>query len=297
MATLAPRTRRRTAALVVLLALCTSIVSIARAKQASANSCTLAGSGTTITRTLGGRTYLLHVPAHLTGASVPLLLDLHGYGEPTSIEESLSGWSTYADTHNFIVAYPAGRAQIPYVPGWDWAHGSADVAFLRSVVADVEATWCVNPRHVHVSGISNGALMSLRLACDAADLVASVHEHAGGDPIIPSPTAWLGSPCTPSRPIAVAITGGIADPLSPYPAGLLTLYQWLVRDGCAKTGAREPGVLIEAVTYKPCAAGVEILWRIYPQSHNWPVNQPFGADGNDVHDRVWSLFQRNPLPS
>jgi polyhydroxybutyrate depolymerase len=288
--------RHRIVIAVLVAGLFSSLLGVVKASPAPAAGCTLAGRGETVGRTLGGRTYSLHVPANLTGTSVPLLLDLHGYGEPTTLEESQSGWSTYADAHNFIVAYPAGRAQIPYVPAWDWAHGSADVAFLRSVVADIEATWCVDPKHVHASGISNGALMSLRLACDAADLFASIHEHAGGDPIIPSPTAWLGSPCTPSRPIALAITGGIADPLSIYPAALLTLYQWLVRDGCPKTGTRESGALIEAVTYTPCAAGVEILWRIYPQSHNWPINQPLGADANDIHDRVWSLFLRNPLP-
>ena len=31
--------------------------------------------------------------------------------------------------------------------------------------------WCIDPTRVHASGISNGGLMSLRLACDAPDLV------------------------------------------------------------------------------------------------------------------------------
>ncbi|MEY2470285.1 MAG: polyhydroxybutyrate depolymerase [Actinomycetota bacterium] len=266
------------------------------AGTSSAAACTLSGTGTSVTRTLAGRSYLLHVPANLTGASVPLLLGLHGYGEPTTLEESQSGWSTYADAHDFIVAYPAGLARFPYIPSWDWAKDSIDVAFLRSVVADIAATYCVDPARVHASGISNGALMALRLACDAPDLFASIHAHAGGDPIIPSPTAWTGSACTPSRPIGLAITQAIADPLSPYPAGLLTRNNWLARDGCPSTGTSEPGVLIEAITYKPCAAGVEVLWRVYPQSHHWPVNQPLANDADDLHDRVWGLFTRNPRP-
>ena len=261
----------------------------------SAATCTLSGTGTTVTRTIGARSYLLHVPANLTGASVPLLLNLHGYGEPAALEESQSGWSQYADAHNFVVAYPVGLARVPFVPSWDWAQGSEDVAFLRSVVADIAATTCIDPNRVHASGISNGALMALRLACDAADLFASVHAHAGGDPIIPSPTAWTGSACTPSRPIGLAITQAIADPASPYPAGLVTRDNWLARNGCP-AGTSEPGVLVEAITYKPCAAGVEMLWRVYPQSHHWPVNQPLAADADDIHDRVWGLFTRNPRP-
>ena len=266
------------------------------ATPSGAATCTLSGTGTSVNRTLAGRSYLLHVPANLTGTSVPLLLDLHGYGEPTTLEESQSGWSRYADTHNFIVAYPAGVAMFPYVPSWDWAQGSPDVAFLRKVVADISSTMCINPAHVHVSGISNGGLMALRVACDAPDLFASIHAHAGGDPIIPSPTAWTGSACTPSRPIALALTQGIADPASAYPAGLVTRNNWLARNGCPTTGSRESGVLVEAITYKPCAGGVEMLWRVYPQTHNWPVNQPLANDANDIHDRVWGLFMRNPLP-
>jgi polyhydroxybutyrate depolymerase len=287
------RARRRIAAFLSAAAVAATLGVIGSSPAPAATGCTVTGSGTTTTRTLAGRSYLLHVPSNLTGPAVPLVLDLHGLGEATSFEESWSGWSAYADTHNFIVAYPAGTG---FFPSWDYGRGSADVAFLRNVVADIAATWCINPTRIHASGISNGALMSLRLACDAADLFASIHAHAGADPTIPSASQWAGSTCTPSRPISVAITEGIFDPLSSYPAGLWTRDQWLVRDGCPSTGSSEPNVYVEAITYRPCAAGVEVLWRVYPQSHNWPTNQPFAADADDIHNRVWGLFQRNPRP-
>jgi polyhydroxybutyrate depolymerase len=287
--------KRTTALVLSALALGTTL-GVVGARPSSAAECTLSGTGTTVTRTLAGRSYLLHVPANLIGQSVPLVLGLHGYGEPAALEESQSGWSRYADTRNFIAAYPVGLARFPFVPSWDWAERSVDVTFLRDVVADIAGTWCIDPARVHASGISNGGLMALRLACDAPDLFASVHAHAGGDPIIPSPTAWTGSPCTPSRPIALAITQAIADPASAYPAGVVTRDNWLARNGCPTTGTSEAGVLIEAITYKPCAAGVEVLWRVYPQSHHWPVNHPFAADGDDIHDRVLGLFERNPRP-
>src|SRR2546425_722024 len=93
--------------------------------------CTLIGTGTTISRTIGTRSYAVHVPTNLTGTSVPLLVDLHGDYEPVVYEERFSGWSAFADTHNFIVAYPVGTGMWA---SWDWGQGSADVAFLRSVV-------------------------------------------------------------------------------------------------------------------------------------------------------------------
>jgi len=278
---------------VVATVLSTAGVVVARSGPVGAATCTLTGTGATITRNLGTRRYALHVPANLTGTSVPLLIDLHGDYEPVGYEEMLSGWSTYADSHNFIVAYPVGTGMWA---SWDWAHGSADVTFLRNVVADISATWCIDPHHVHAAGISNGALMTARLACDAADLFASVDVHAGADPTIPSPTAWFGSTCTPSRPIALAITSGLFDPISSYVVNVNTRDQWLARNGCPTTGVAESGVVVEAIHYKPCSAGVELLWRVYPQSHNWPINQLFSADADDLHNRVWNLFQNNPLP-
>jgi polyhydroxybutyrate depolymerase len=287
------RARARFALIVVLALLATLGVAGSAPNPVAASGCTLSGTGTTVTRTVAGRSYALHVPSTLTGTSVPLLVDLHGDYEPVTYEESLSGWSTFADAHNFIVAYPVGTG---VYASWDWGQGSADVAFIRGVVADISATYCIDPHHVHAAGISNGGGMTSRLACDAADLFASVDIHAGVDATIPSPTQWFGSACTPSRPIAVAITFGVFDPASSYAVNLQMRGQWLTRLGCPTTGTSESGVLVEAIHYTPCSAGVEVLWRVYPQTHNWPINQPFAADANDLHARVWDLFTRNPLP-
>src|SRR5438067_1468350 len=71
--------------------------------------CTLTTTGGTVTRTLGTRTYELHVPAGLTGTQVPLLLSLHGAGSNGTQDESFTGWSGFADAHEFIVAYPDAR--------------------------------------------------------------------------------------------------------------------------------------------------------------------------------------------
>lgn len=251
--------------------------------------CSLAPTGGTITRPIGTRTYNLNVPAGLTGSAVPLLLSLHGNGEGVTIEESNSGWTPYAASRHFIVAYPAGTGT---GLNWDYAQGSADVTFLRAVVADIAATWCVNPSRVHAAGYSNGAVMAERLACDASDVFASVAALAGSSPTYPTPTAPSGSPCTLTRPIAVGIFQGLFDPISSYVIGTMNRDEWIARNGCPATGTREPGVLLEAITYAPCTSGVEVDWRVYLQSHNWPI----GTDQADIHDRMWGLFTRNPRP-
>ncbi len=101
--------------------------------------------------------------------------------------------------------------------------------------ADISATWCVNPKRVHATGHSSGAIMAERLACD----------------------------------------------------------EWLARNSCPLIPATELGVPLEASTYRPCRADVEILWRVYLlQGHNWPT----GADNADIRTRMRALFERNPLP-
>lgn len=276
------RPRRPTTVLASLL-LFAGLLTIGPAPAARAATCGFTPAGLE-TRTIGARSYLIHVPAGLTAAA-PLLLSLHGLGAGARLHATDTGWVPFADANRFIVAFPQGNGK--YVPSWQFGQHSPDVAFIRQVVADIESTWCVDPRRVHVTGHSNGALMALRLACDAADLFGSVAEDAGGPP-----TA-TGTPCTPTRPISVGIFSSTFDPLSLLAFGYVTRNQWVTLDQCPKTPVKEPGVLLEASRYAPCAAGTEVIWRAYlAQSHNWPR----GADRADILQRMWALFVRNPLP-
>jgi polyhydroxybutyrate depolymerase len=241
--------------------------------------CGLDATGGTLERSVGDRVYDLHVPQGLSGPSVPLVLSLHGYGEPRPQHERETGWPAFAAGHGFIVAFPQGVAR-----RWDFAAGSADVAWLREVVADVSATWCVDPSRVYAEGYSNGAMMVERLACDAADVFAAVAAYAGA-----SPSAMGGGACEPSRPIAVGIFQSLLDPISSYPVGVANRDEWVSRNACP-SGAAEEGVIAEAIRYAPCQSGVEVVWRVYAaQSHNWPT----GPDGADIATRIWQLFDRN----
>ena len=246
--------------------------------------CGLQSTGGTITRQLDGRSYLLHVPAGLQGEEVPLLLSLHGFGANGSIEEQYTGWSGFADTNNFIVAYPNGQGSGSYA--WDpYSTTSPDVQFLRNVVDDIAATWCVNPQRVHADGWSNGAVMSQRVACNAADKFASVTSYGGGTPAFPGSAG-----CTPSRPISVGLFAGQWD--FTY-AGLgQNTSQWVGINGCGATPVKTTDQYGTTSTYS-CAAGTAVLSRVVKNtSHNWP----FGAQAEDQRSRMWSFLMANPKP-
>ncbi len=163
------------------------LVSVMSAPDAAASgadtACSMDPTDGTMTRMVGARPYRLRVPPGLTGPS-PLLLSLHGGGEPAAFHETETGWNGFAATQHFIVAYPEGINLL-----WDFGQESPDVTYLRNVVSDIESSWCVDRRHVHAEGYSNGGSMANRLGCDSSDVFASFASYAGSDATV------TGAPC------------------------------------------------------------------------------------------------------
>ena len=243
---------------------------------AGATTCNLNSTNGTVTRFLGTRYYLLHVPSGLTGSTVPLLLSMHPLSYYASQQESSTGWSPYADSHNFIVAYPQGNFN-----AWDYSHNSADVTFLKNVVSDIAGTWCVDPKRTFSDGWSAGAVMSMRLACDAADVFASSVEWAGEAPTM------NGQPCTPSRPIAVGLFHGDADTIAPLSADQTNRDEWIARDSCSTTPTHTSDTYGTLDVYTGCSANVAVSWRVLTgQDHFWPT----GAKAADQRDRMWGFL-------
>ncbi|AXQ27184.1 hypothetical protein D0B54_00085 [Solimonas sp. K1W22B-7] len=242
--------------------------------------CSLEPTAGTVTRTIGSRSYTLNVPAGLVGGSVPLLIALHGGGSNPSFHENETGWTPYAASHNFIVAYPKALNA-----WWDLTDNSVDTPFLKQVAADISSQWCVDPKRIHVAGFSRGGMMSHRVACDDDGTFASVAPYAGY-----LPTAEFAS-CSPQRKVPVAIFHSTFDPIVPYFRATAARDFWKTNNGC--TGSVTTTVNGSAFErYTGCAGGTEVWLRQYFQSHNWP----FGSDADDIRNRMWAFFQAHPLP-
>lgn len=271
---------------VCALVVTAALAAVPGAASAAEAGCSLAPTGGTITRPLGDRSYLLNVPAGLTVAQVPLLLSLHGFGSTGSQDELYTGWTAFAASRGFIVAYPQAR---PSEAGgaWDpYTADSPDVPFLRDVVADIAATWCVDPRRVHVDGWSNGAVMSQRVACSAADTFASVTSYGGGTPTV----GGFATPCAPSRAISVGLFTGQWD--FTYAGLAQNASEWRAIDGCTTAPTRSTDAYGSTDAYA-CAGGTTVLARsVALTSHNWPS----GAAGEDQRARMWSFLTANPRP-
>jgi polyhydroxybutyrate depolymerase len=263
-----------------------TIAAVPATASAAEPGCVLTPTGGTVAKTLNGRSYRINVPAGLPGADAPLLLVLHGFGSTASQVELFTGWTPFAAAKKFIVAYPQGRPS-DYGGAWDpYTADSADVAFLRAVVADISAQWCVNSQRVHVDGWSNGAVMSQRVACSAADVFASASSYGGGTPTL----AGFATPCAPSRPISVALFAGQFD--FTYAGLAQNASEWRAVNACGATPLHTTDAYGSTDRYS-CAGGTSVVARVVNfTSHNWPS----GAQGEDQRNRMWSFFTANPKP-
>ena len=164
---------------------------------------------------IGGRPrdYVLHVPADLPAGPRPLVLELHGGGGTADNVERLTGLQVETDPRGWLVARPNGVDRQWNDGRPEVRAGIDDVAFLSAVIDDVAGRTPVDPDRVYATGISNGALMSGRLACELSDRIAAIGQVAGTQGV----EAAAG--CHPSRPVSVMVISGTADPLVPFGGG------------------------------------------------------------------------------
>ena len=230
--------------------------------------------------TFGGmqRTFLLHLPPGLEHPN-GLVLNLHGAGQTGRDQAAVTNYDAVADQHGFVVAYPDGidlswadgrGASIPDRQGID------DVGFLAALIDRLSRDYGVAPGRVFVTGMSAGAFMANRLACDRADLVAAIAPVAG--------TLGSAVPCNPSKPVAVLAVHGTADPVVPYNGGPMVgrggasdivsapamAERWSASDHCARA-VETPAAEGKRLTAAGCAGGTEVEFvSIDGGGHTWP---------------------------
>lgn len=242
-----------------------------------------AGFGTETSGTLpfGGttRTYQVHVPAGVEHPS-GLVINLHGAGMTGNQQAAATNYNAVADQYGFVVAYPDGidmswadgrGASVPDREGVD------DVGFLVALIDSLSREYGVPPGRVFATGMSAGAFMATRLACERADLVAAVAPVSG--------TLGAGAKCTPSRPVSVLETHGTADPIVPFAGGGMVgrggpseiesaqgmVNGWRNVDGCSGAPVEDVVGGVHRFTSAGCADGTEVVFvQIDGGGHVWP---------------------------
>jgi polyhydroxybutyrate depolymerase len=172
------------------------------------------------------REYLLVAPEHAALGSRPLVLVLHGHlGTAANALGSgrapspLSAWLDVAKRENVLVAALQGLKGSDNRTGWHDCRSDADdnprvddVAFASRVAKKLVDDGRADPRRIYVMGMSNGAMMTMRLALQMQPAPAAVAAVAG---TLAATSDCSGAP----RPMSVLLIHGTADPLVPYAGG------------------------------------------------------------------------------
>jgi polyhydroxybutyrate depolymerase len=274
----------------------------------------------TLTFTLHERSYIVHMPAGADTAR-PVIINLHGGGSNAESQERYSGMDAVADREHFIAVYPNGTGRGGFLV---WNAGTCcgraparrvdDVGFIRAVINDLAKRTPVDRTRIYVTGLSNGAMMSYRMAAEASDLVAAIAPVAGSmvlvqfHPKLPVPVMHFHSVDDPRA----LYNGGLGPPFPVtgtqvlHPPVEQQLAKWIAFNGCRK----DPGIerrlfdnetTASKVVYGPCTSDAPVvLWRMTGSGHVWPGKDALPAVALilgkpnhliDANEEMWAFFR------
>jgi polyhydroxybutyrate depolymerase len=257
------------------------------------------------------RSFLLYLPTtYRAGRPVPLVLVFHAAGGRGRGIARHTGFTELAEREGFAVAYPDGI-------GGRWNDGRRpsardDVGFVRALVDSLRREVTVDSSRIYATGISNGAMLSYRLACDLPGVFAAIAPVAGALPVN------LSERCAPATPLSVASFQGTADPSLPYdgggtpPAAVLSAERsvafWAGAAGCATgrpatvvSDTVADGTRLRRLSYPDCLGHRDVvLYTIEGGGHTWPggpeASRRVGRVSREVSATrvIWDFFQHHP---
>ena len=276
------------------------------------------------------RTFNIHIPpSYDKTVQIPLVIALHGRGAngASMIILTHKGFNKLADQDGFIMVYPDG-IELNWNDGRmdeeakDRAHRENinDVGFISALIDSMIKDYNINPKLVYVTGISNGAIMSYRLACELSNKITAIAPVDGNIP------NQLFPECSPSRPVSVLAINNTDDPLVPFEGGYIygirkinlgkvlsvseSVGFWVKRNMCSITPVvteepdRDPkdGTRVTCKQYINGIDGTEvILYVVDGGGHTWPGGfqyLPAGMIGKtcrdfDANEVIWSFFKKH----
>lgn len=277
------------------------------------------------------RTFHIHFPqSYIKSLRLPLVIAMHGRGGEgeSMILVTRRGFNQLADRDGFIVVYPDGIEK-----NWndgrldeeadDRAHKENidDVGFISALIDKMIKDYNVNPKRIYVTGISNGAIMSYRLACELSSKITAIAPVDGNIPYL------LLHECSPSRAVSVLAINNVDDPLVPFEGGEIwghfhrvklgrvlsvneSISFWVHKDKCSaipfieQEPDRDPTDGTR-VLRKEFTKGIDktevILYKIDGGGHTWPGGLQYlpawliGKTSRDIdaNEVIWNFFKKH----
>ena len=256
---------------------------------------------------------------------MPAVLILHGAGGSGESYFLSAGWKEKAEREGFIAIAPDGLPARPdRTPNFLlnprlWNSGQLetrsprssvdDVQFIKDLLVAVERIVNIDMHRVYLTGHSNGAGMTFRLATQMSEWFAAIAPVASH--------CWIGDP-KPSHPLPTLYMIGLEDPLVPFEGGEswlpwggkrttppveATLRTWQRALGCqASQKTLRDDSVARVLEYPSCSRNVEFqVWLIKGQGHGWPGGEQqlpgllMGPSRKEVRatEVIWDFFRKH----
>ena len=275
------------------------------------------------------RRYLVH--DYSGGKAAPVVFVLHGGGGHPENAQNMSQFDIIAAREKLIVVYPGGTGGVPggRLLTWNAGHCCAyarenkvdDVGFFAKMIDNLVASGRADPKRIYVTGMSNGAMMSHRLARELPDRIAAIAPIVG---------ATFGDEPPARSPVAAVIFVGQEDQTVPAAGGPLggperrgvaanlarraedrdvapdvaQAEYWATANGCASPVEKmdTAGKVVE-LAWNKCTSGRPVhFYRVANNGHAWPGGKAGRAEADppspDVNasEIMWRFFSANPKP-
>lgn len=252
------------------------------------------------------RDYRIYIPASYTGStSVPLLLNLHGYGSDATQQEAYGDFRAIADTANFIIAHPNGTFDGSFKRYWN-SYGFTtvdDLGFLSALIDTVDALYNIDLDRVYSTGMSNGGIMSYFLSCNLSSRITAVASVTG------SMTYAMKSACGANHPTPTMQIHGTADAVVPYsgnsafiPMDSVISY-WVNYNACNSSAVltnvpntnTTDGCTATRYDYTNGTSGSKVaFYKITGGGHSWPgapVDIAVTNHDFEASIEIWKFFR------
>jgi poly(3-hydroxybutyrate) depolymerase len=147
--------------------------------------------------------------------------------------------------------------------------GGRDVAFLRALVAHINATLCVDRSRIFTTGMSYGGNFSNVLGCEMGDVFRAIAPFAGWGPVGGPGGGGGGRADCVGKPAAI-VTHGTADSTVTFASGQASRDFWMAANHCTTMSAAI--MPSSCVQYQGCDAGYPVAFCEHTGGHILPTS-------------------------
>ncbi len=257
------------------------------------------------------------------GHPLPTIIALHGALMTGRSMRQVFGLDEVAEHNSFVAVYPDGIRRRWNDGRVEDERGPDDVRFIRKLAEQLVRDGIADPARLYLVGLSNGGMMTYRMACDAPGLFAA---YAA---VIANISALVADRCPKSVSAPFIVINSTNDHVVPWDGGEVgpgsrrgelmstpeTVDFWRRQNGCSERAETKPlpdkdpndGSTVLAKQYADCRSGAPVvLFAVEGGGHLPPganvgdrplLRLMLGRANHDISaaDVIWKFFRRFPL--